>query len=163
MLTKQTNQHTQKKQKNIKNEKGTVLSHLTALHQLLVSSSVLVGGGSILSSCDGLCGCSRSLLSSILRNIQTSACKIWLHSSSLSVSSVNNKHFSVSHLCFWVWVLKDSSVEFVVSETALIFFYIPLHFPYICRISLYKGDKYKVSVYCDNLSSNTTVYCNVFD
>lgn len=43
--------------------------HLTALHQLLVSSGVLVGGGSILSGSDGLCGCSRSLLGSILEEI----------------------------------------------------------------------------------------------
>lgn len=47
-----------------------LLSHLTALHQLLVSSSVLVGGGSVLSSSDGLCGCSRRLLGSVLRNMK---------------------------------------------------------------------------------------------
>lgn len=44
-----------------------VTSNLAALHQLLMCSRVLVGGGSVLSSSNGLCGCSCSLLGSILR------------------------------------------------------------------------------------------------
>lgn len=46
---------------------GLVASHLAALHQLLMCSRVLVGGGSVLSSSNGLSGCSCSLLGSILR------------------------------------------------------------------------------------------------
>lgn len=42
------------------------MSHLAALHQLLVSSGVLVGGSGVLCGSDGLRGCSRGLLGSIL-------------------------------------------------------------------------------------------------
>lgn len=60
------------------------IPHLTTLHQLLVSSCVLVGGGGVLSSGDCLCGCSCSLLGSILRNNDKThtnvTCRIWFRS-----------------------------------------------------------------------------------
>lgn len=56
--------------KKKKSVNAILLAHLTAVHQLLVSSSVLVGGSSILSGSDGLCGRGRSLLGSILGNMK---------------------------------------------------------------------------------------------
>lgn len=73
------------------------IPHLTTLHQLLVSSCVLVGGGSVLSSGDCLCGCSCSLLGSILRNNDKThtnvTCRIWFRSHGVTLSSL---------LCFWM-------------------------------------------------------------
>lgn len=46
--------------------KWPLAAHLAALHQLLMCSRVLVGGGGVLSSSNGLRGRSCSLLGSIL-------------------------------------------------------------------------------------------------